>query len=61
MNEEKKLIVALDVASNDEMLQMLKKIHRPGCYVKVGMELYLQMVRTSFVYSSQKAIRFFLI
>ncbi|MCQ2008894.1 orotidine-5'-phosphate decarboxylase [Sporolactobacillus sp. STSJ-5] len=42
MNEEKQVIVALDVASNDEMLQMLKKIHRPGCYVKVGMELYLQ-------------------
>ncbi|MFD2696131.1 orotidine-5'-phosphate decarboxylase [Sporolactobacillus shoreicorticis] len=42
MNEEKQLIVALDMASNDEMLHILNKIQRPGCYVKVGMELYLQ-------------------
>ncbi|MCO7128121.1 orotidine-5'-phosphate decarboxylase [Sporolactobacillus shoreicorticis] len=30
------------MASNDEMLHILNKIQRPGCYVKVGMELYLQ-------------------
>lgn len=42
MREEEHIIVALDVSSKDEMFQVLKKIDQPGCYVKVGMELYMQ-------------------
>ncbi|MCL1630919.1 orotidine-5'-phosphate decarboxylase [Sporolactobacillus sp. CPB3-1] len=42
MNDEHRIIVALDVSSQAEMLDMLNKINRPGCYVKIGMELYLQ-------------------
>lgn len=42
MREEERIIVALDLSTKEEMFRILKLINRPGCYVKVGMELYLQ-------------------
>ncbi|MFT8871417.1 MAG: orotidine-5'-phosphate decarboxylase [Sporolactobacillus sp.] len=39
---EEKIIVALDVSTKREMAELLGRIAQPGCYVKVGMELYLQ-------------------
>ncbi|TGB00225.1 orotidine-5'-phosphate decarboxylase [Sporolactobacillus shoreae] len=42
MNSKERIIVALDVSSKEEMFKLLKKINQPGCYVKVGMELYYQ-------------------
>ncbi|CAM3187611.1 orotidine-5'-phosphate decarboxylase [Sporolactobacillus spathodeae] len=42
MSSNEKIILALDVPSKDEMLALLAKINAPGCYVKVGMELYYQ-------------------
>ncbi|RYL95393.1 orotidine-5'-phosphate decarboxylase [Sporolactobacillus sp. THM7-4] len=42
MREEERIIIALDVSTKEEMRRMLKMIHKPGCSVKVGLELYLQ-------------------
>lgn len=42
MNNEGGVILALDVPGKEEMLRLLDRIQAPGCYVKVGMELYYQ-------------------
>ncbi|RYM07236.1 orotidine-5'-phosphate decarboxylase [Sporolactobacillus sp. THM7-7] len=42
MREEERIIVALDVSTKEAMRGLLKKLNRPGCYVKVGMELFYQ-------------------
>jgi orotidine-5'-phosphate decarboxylase len=42
VNEDQQVIVALDVSSREEAHALLASINRPGCFVKVGMELYLQ-------------------
>ncbi|MFT8317192.1 MAG: orotidine-5'-phosphate decarboxylase [Sporolactobacillus sp.] len=42
MHEDERLIIALDVPDKKQMFQLLQRIHHPGCYVKVGMELYYQ-------------------
>lgn len=41
-DERDRIIVAMDVSSKEEMFHILNTINQPGCYVKVGMELYLQ-------------------
>lgn len=42
MREEERIIVALDVPSKQAMRSLLKKLNQPGCFVKVGMELFYQ-------------------
>lgn len=42
MTDETGLIVALDVPTKREAFRLLNTIDRPGCFVKVGMELYFQ-------------------
>lgn len=42
MREEERIIVALDVPSKKAMRSLLKKLNQPGCFVKVGMELFYQ-------------------
>lgn len=42
MKPQERLIVALDVSSEEDAFRLLGEIGQPHCYVKVGMELFYQ-------------------